>query len=265
MAASSAQHHTAIDPARVLIVIPSRFGSTRFPGKALADLAGAPLIVRVVQNSQRVTGAGKVIVATDDERILKVVRAAGAEAEMTGAHPTGTDRLGEIAARHDVDLIVNLQGDEPLLDPQDVDDLIAVMSADPQIDIGTCAHTFASENQWRDPNAVKVICDRDMKALYFSRAPIPGGFPGHDVVGHEVALRHVGIYVFRRAALQKFLAWPRTPLEISEGLEQLRALENGMTIQVQKIDRAPIGVDTPEDLARVRKLWQSDPHGSERG
>jgi len=256
MAASSAQHHTAIDPSRVLIVIPSRFGSTRFPGKALADLAGKPLVVRVVENCQLISSAGTVVVATDDVRIMDAVQAAGGIAEMTGSHETGTDRIGEVAARHDVDLIVNLQGDEPLLDPQDVDQLIASMAANKQIDIGTCAHEFADVEQWRDPNAVKVVCDQAMKALYFSRAPIPGGFPGAPIIGHQVALRHVGIYAFRRDALQKFLAWQRTPLEISEGLEQLRALANGLSIYVQKIERAPIGVDTPEDLERVRKMWQ---------
>ncbi|MFT5234599.1 MAG: 3-deoxy-D-manno-octulosonate cytidylyltransferase [Candidatus Krumholzibacteriia bacterium] len=258
MAAKSAQHHSEIDPSRVLIVIPSRFGSTRFPGKALADLAGEPLIVRVLENSRRIAHAKTIVVATDDQRICDAVADAGGQAEMTGAHETGTDRIGEVAARHDVDLVVNLQGDEPLLNHHDVDALIAAMVADPRRDVGTCAHAFSDPAQWRDPNAVKVICDREMKALYFSRAPIPGGFPGAEVVGHQVALRHVGIYAFRQTALQKFLAWPRTPLEISEGLEQLRALENGMNIYVQKIERAPVGVDTPEDLEQVRKLWQED-------
>ncbi len=256
MTESSPQRSSSLDPSRVLIVIPSRFGSTRFPGKALADLAGKPLVVRVVENTRRITGAGTIVVATDDERIRQAVCAAGGRAEMTGDHATGTDRIGEVARRHEADLIVNLQGDEPLLDPADVDGLIAAMAAQPEVDIGTCAHPFVSVEQWRDPNAVKVITDQQGRALYFSRAPIPGTFPGVENQGHQIALRHVGIYAFRRVALSRFLEMQRTPLEMAEGLEQLRALENGLSIQVQRIKRAPIGVDTPADLEEVRRLWQ---------
>jgi 3-deoxy-manno-octulosonate cytidylyltransferase (CMP-KDO synthetase) len=247
------------DPSRVLIVIPARYGSSRFPGKALADLAGRPLIVRVVENSRRITAAGTVIVATDDERIAAAVREAGGQAELTGDHATGTDRVGEVAARHAADLVVNLQGDEPLLDPADVDGLIAAMLADPGADIGTCAHPFppGGSDQWRDPNTVKVVTDRQGRALYFSRAPIPGTFPGNEAAGPRTALRHVGIYAFRRAALTRFLALARTPLEVAEGLEQLRALEHGLAIRVLPIGRAPIGVDTPDDLERVRRLWSA--------
>ena len=253
----TAQVSPPLDPSRVLIVIPSRFGSSRFPGKALADLAGRPLVVRVLENSRRITGAATIVVATDDERIATAVTAAGGRAEMTGDHATGTDRIGEVAARHDADLVVNLQGDEPLLDPADVDALIAAMAADPDCDIGTCAHGFPADGdaQWRDPNTVKVVCDGQGRALYFSRAPIPGTFPGTAVAGHRTALRHVGIYAFRRAALERFLTLERTPLEVAEGLEQLRALENGMVIRVLAIGRAPVGVDTPADLEVVRRLW----------
>lgn len=256
MTESTPQQHSSLDPSRVLIVIPSRFGSSRFPGKSLADLCGKPLVVRVVENTKRITGAGTIVVATDDERIVEAVVAAGGQAEMTGEHATGTDRIGEVVRRHEADLIVNLQGDEPLLDPVDVDSLIRTMAEQPDLDIGTCAHPFTSVEQWQDPNAVKVICDRQGRALYFSRAAIPGTFPGAQSRGHEVALRHVGIYAFRRSALLKFLEWERTPLEVAEGLEQLRALENGLSIQVQRIARAPIGVDTPADLEEVRRIWQ---------
>ncbi len=252
----SAQPVVSLDPSRVLIVIPSRFGSSRFPGKALADLDGRPLIVRVVENSRRISGAGTVVVATDDERILQAVQDAGGLAEMTGTHATGTDRIGEVARRHEAELIVNLQGDEPLLDPADVDGLISAMAARPEIDIGTCAHRFGDAEHWHDANVVKVVCDRDGRALYFTRAAIPGTFPGTPAAGHEVALRHVGIYAFRRQALLQFLEWERTPLEQAEGLEQLRALENGLRIHVQQITRAPVGVDTPADLAEVRRLWR---------
>jgi len=248
--------------ARVLVVIPARYGSTRFPGKALADLGGRPLVVRVAENARGIRGAGKVIVATDDRRIASAVRDAGLACEMTGEHPTGTDRVGEVAGRHEAEIILNLQGDEPLLDPRDVDHLIEAMLDDPTCDIGTCAHPFADRRQWEDPNAVKVVVDHRGRALYFSRAPIPGTFPGGTIFGHEIAQRHVGIYAYRRPALERFLALTATPLEGCEGLEQLRALENGMRIKVIGIDQAPVGVDTPEDLERARRLWLAR-HGEE--
>ncbi len=241
------------DRSRVLVVIPARYGSSRFPGKALADLQGQPLIVRTATNASRMKTAHQAIVATDDRRILEAVTAAGLQAEMTAEHPTGTDRIGEVAARHPhAEIILNLQGDEPLLDPAMADGLVQAMLDDPSIDIGTCGHPFTGPEPWRDPNTVKVVLDRTGRALYFSRAPIPGQFPGGKAVGHENALRHVGIYAFRRAALENFLALDRTPLEISEGLEQLRALENGMRIRVLEIDQEPVGVDTPADLEVVR-------------
>jgi 3-deoxy-manno-octulosonate cytidylyltransferase (CMP-KDO synthetase) len=175
---------------------------------------------------------------------------------MTSDHPTGTDRIGEVASRCQGEIILNLQGDEPLLEVGDVDALIGAMLDDSDLDMATCAHRFADEASWRDPNNVKVIRDAADQALYFSRAPIPGTFPGSKVMAHTMALRHVGIYGFRRCALERFLALERTPLEISEGLEQLRALENGMRIKVLEIGAAPIGVDTPADLDLVRKLWR---------
>ncbi len=241
---------------RVLVVIPARFGSTRFPGKALADIEGRPLIVRVAQNAAAIGRADAIIVATDDARIRDAVLAAGFPCEMTAEHPTGTDRIGEVAARHEADIILNLQGDEPLLDHRDVDRLIEVMLADPGLDLATCAHPFADSDSWRDPNNVKVLRDGQGQALYFSRAPIPGIFPGAEVQAHRRALRHVGIYAFRRTALLRFLALDRTPLEMTEGLEQLRALENGMKIKVLEIANAPVGVDTPADLDLVRGLWR---------
>ena len=240
----------------VLVVIPARFGSTRFPGKALADLEGRPLIVRVAEMAARISFADSVVVATDDARIHEAVLAAGHDCEMTSDHPTGTDRIGEVAARHQAQIILNLQGDEPLLEPGDVDRLIGAMLDDPDLDLATCGHPFADEFSWRDPNYVKVIRDTAGQALYFSRAPIPGTFPGAKVAAHTLALRHVGIYAFRRRTLERFLALDRSPLEISEGLEQLRALENGMHIKVLEITDAPIGVDTPADLDLVRKLWR---------
>ncbi|MCP4571902.1 MAG: 3-deoxy-manno-octulosonate cytidylyltransferase [bacterium] len=240
---------------RVLVVIPARWASSRFPGKALADLGGEPLVVRVARNAARMSTADRVVVATDDERILAAVEAAGAEAVMTGAHETGTDRIGEVAVGDEADIVVNLQGDEPLLDPSVADDLVAALRADPAADLATCGHPFTDTASWQDPNFVKVVVGQDGGALYFSRAPIPGIFPGSGAEGHLAALRHVGIYAFRRRALQRFLTLERTPLERTEGLEQLRALEHGLRILVTTIEDAPVGVDTPEDLEAVRRLW----------
>lgn len=211
--------------------------------------------MRVAQRASGARLCDRVIVATDDARIEAAVTAAGILCEMTGKHPTGTDRIGEVAARYDADLVVNLQGDEPILNPADVDRLIQAMQDDPLLDLATCAHPFADGDLWKDPNAVKVVTDQQDLALYFSRAAIPGTFPGRDVSGHRSALRHVGIYVFRREALARFLAWPVGELEQAEGLEQLRALEHGMKIKVVRIENAPFGVDTPEDLAVVREIW----------
>lgn len=241
---------------RALVVIPARYGSTRFPGKALADLAGVPLVVRTAQAAARITAADTVVVATDDSRILDAVAAAGLAGEMTGDWATGTDRVGEVARRHDHGIVVNLQGDEPLLDPGEIDRLIETLRADPALDLVTFGHPFADEDAWRDPNQVKVVRDREGSALYFSRAAIPGTFPGGDGTAWTVALRHVGIYGFRRSALERFLGLERTPLEVAEGLEQLRALENGLRIRVLITDHAPVGVDTPEDLDAVRALWR---------
>ncbi len=242
-------------PGGVLVVIPARYGSSRFPGKALADVAGKPLIVRVAENAMRVRTADRVLVATDDRRIFDAVTAAGLPCEMTAEHPTGTDRIAEVAARHPEDLVVNLQGDEPLLPPADVEALITFMQDGADWDIGTCGHAFAEAGPWREPNVVKVVTGRGGRALYFSRAPIPGMFPGREEAGHTVALRHVGIYAFRREALLRFASLAPTPLECAEGLEQLRALENGMSIGVVTIGAGPVGVDTPADLERVRACW----------
>ncbi len=239
----------------VLVVIPARYSSSRFPGKALADLEGKPLIVRTVERASGMRRADMIVVATDDQRILEAVRGAGFAAEMTADHPTGTDRIGEVAGRHSgAEIILNLQGDEPLLDPRTADGLVEALLADPTIDIGTLAHPFAGPDDWRDPNQVKVIRDRQDRALYFSRAPIPGAFPGRPGEPFRQALRHIGVYAFRRPALTRFLAWPPTPLEQAEGLEQLRALENGLTIKVLETADEPVGVDTPEDLERVKRI-----------
>jgi len=244
---------------RVLVVIRARWASSRFPGKALADLDGQPLVVRTAQTAARMVTADRVVVATDDQRILAAVTAAGLEAVMTGDHATGTDRVGEVARTDGAGIVLNLQGAEPLLDPADADRLVEALGADRTADLATCGHPFADEAAWRDPNQVKVLRDLDGGALSFSRAPIPGIFPGSaPATGGEpwrIALRHVGIYAFRRTALDRFLDLEPTALEQCEGLEQLRALEHGLRILVTDMEAAPVGVDTPEDLETVRRLW----------
>ena len=243
---------------RVLVVIPARWASSRFPGKALADLGGCPLVVRTAENATRMATADRVVVATDDQRIFDAVTKAGLEAVLTGDHPTGTDRVGEVARQDSADIVLNLQGDEPLLDPADADSLVGALRDDPLADLVTCGHTFATEADWRDPNQVKVLVGAQGRALSFSRAPIPGMFPGGAAEAREpwrLALRHVGIYGFRRPALLRFLDLAPTPLEGCEGLEQLRALEHGMRIVVTTLAAAPVGVDTPQDLETVRRLW----------
>jgi 3-deoxy-manno-octulosonate cytidylyltransferase (CMP-KDO synthetase) len=248
---------------RVLVVIPARWESSRFPGKALADLGGRPLVVRTAEAAARMTVADRVVVATDDRRIADAVAAAGLEAVLTAVHPTGTDRVGEVARADGAAVVLNLQGDEPLLDPADADRLVAALRADPRADLATCGHPFADEAAWRDPNQVKVLRGADGGALSFSRAPIPGMFPGSTVEPWRLALRHVGIYAYRRPALERFLALAPTALERCEGLEQLRALEYGLRILVTDIAAAPVGVDTPEDLEAVRRLWAARTAGND--
>jgi len=242
---------------RVLVVVPARYGSTRFPGKALADLEGHPLIVRVMENAARIAGVDRVVAATDDTRILNAVKEAGFEAVMTGRHETGTGRVGEVARNDAADIVVNLRGDEPLLESLIVEDLLKALEGHPDWDIATCGHSFAEQSSWCDPNAVKVVVTAGRRALYFSRAPIPGSFPGRSGDGSAAALRHVGIYAFRRQALDRFLSLPTGILEACEGLEQLRAMENGMTIGVVTIASAPVGVDTPADLEVAREAWRA--------
>jgi 3-deoxy-manno-octulosonate cytidylyltransferase (CMP-KDO synthetase) len=248
---------------RVLAVIPARYGSSRFPGKLLADLGGAPLVVRVAECAARMRRVDQVVVATDDERIQEVVTAAGFRSELTGDHPTGTDRIGEVVDRIPADIVLNLQGDEPLLSPADGDRLIDALTAQTpdgtDCQLATLAHALDDAHQWQDPHVVKVLVDRAGFALYFSRAAVPGSFPGGSKVdqdsGASLAWRHIGVYAFRVDALRRYLALPRSPLEMAEGLEQLRALENGMRIRVVITEERPIGVDTTADLAEVRRRW----------
>ena len=242
------------------IVIPARLGSTRLPGKVLADIGGRPLIAHVYARAME-SAADSVVVATDSESVADACRAFGADVQMTSPmHRSGTDRVQEVAAARkwaDDRLIVNLQGDEPLMSPAILDACARAVAGDAGADIGTCAHAIHRAEDFANPNVVKVVCDMRGRALYFSRAQIP--WPRDTAQSSrevpEWALRHIGVYAYRVEALRRFAALPPGRLEHCESLEQLRALEHGMAISVAVVDQAPArGVDTPEDLDAVRRL-----------
>jgi 3-deoxy-manno-octulosonate cytidylyltransferase (CMP-KDO synthetase) len=233
---------------RALAVIPARYASVRFPGKALAEVGGKPLIQHVWEQARLLTAVERVVIATDDDRIARAVRGFGGTAVMTSlAHPSGTDRVAEAVRSEDVDLVVNLQGDEPRFDAKAVDELVGLMAEDPTIQMGTLAHPIRDDRELADVNANKVVLDQAGFALYFSRSAIPY----RRQPGVVTPLRHIGIYVFRAPFLQRFATLAPTPLERTETLEQLRALEHGVRIRVLLTPHASIGVDTPADLARL--------------
>lgn len=244
---------------KITVVIPARYASTRFEGKALADIKGKPMVQHVYERASRAAHVSEVIVATDDERILNAVQAFGGRAEMTSRdHETGTDRLAEIAARLDSDLIVNVQGDEPLIEPAMIDQAIAPLVADRTICMGTLKSRIRKLHDFLSPNVVKVVTDRDGFALYFSRSPLPNFRDKWNdlkdeafVAGKLLCYKHVGLYVYRRDFLLQFARMAPTCLELAEKLEQLRALENGCRIRVVETEFDSIGVDVPSDLDSV--------------
>ncbi len=234
-----------------VIVIPARYGSTRFPGKSLARLQGRPMIQWVWEAASRSRLSEQVIIATDDDRIADVAAKFGADVVMTKkSHSSGTDRIAEVADKISAHLYINVQGDEPLLQPGAVDDLIRGMAESPRVPIGTLAHPIEREAEWRSPEIVKVVCNRHNEALYFSRSPLP--FMRAWSTKAKL-LRHVGIYAYRANALATFVSLKPSALELAESLEQLRALEHGMTIQVIETKYRCLGVDTPADLERVEE------------
>jgi 3-deoxy-manno-octulosonate cytidylyltransferase (CMP-KDO synthetase) len=234
---------------RAIAVIPARWASARFPGKPLADLWGKPLIQHAYERTRQARLIERVVVATDDERIAAAARSFGAEVEMTRSdHPSGTDRVAEVAARVEGELFVNVQGDEPLIDPAAVDAAVAPLSEDEAIPMGTLCCPVDRMEDLADPNVVKVVVDKDGFALYFSRLPIPFV---RDQSADASRHRHIGLYVYRRDFLLKLGGLEPTPLERAERLEQLRALEHGYRIRVVAVPRASPGVDTPADLERL--------------
>ncbi|HXH06411.1 MAG TPA: 3-deoxy-manno-octulosonate cytidylyltransferase [Vicinamibacterales bacterium] len=238
-------------PAQIAAIIPARYGSTRFPGKPLADLAGRPLIEHVYRRVAACRTIGTVIVATDDERIRAAVEGFGGRAVLTSpVHASGTDRVAEVAERLACELVVNVQGDEPLVEPAMLEEAIAPFEEDPSLEMATLRCRIRDEAERRSPHVTKVVVDAAGRALYFSRAPIPYARDG----GAVTTWKHIGLYVYRRARLLALARLAPTPLERCEGLEQLRALEHGVRIRVVETTRETIGVDTPEDLERLRRL-----------
>jgi 3-deoxy-manno-octulosonate cytidylyltransferase (CMP-KDO synthetase) len=241
----------------VLAVIPARFHATRLPGKILADLGGRPMIEHVYR---RATAAGlvhAVIVATDDERIADAVRSFGGAALLTRAdHVSGTDRIAEVVRELPCRAVVNLQGDEPLIEPATIDAAVAPLLADPAVEMSTVSRPLAGIDEFRSPHVVKVVSNSAGDAMYFSRAAIPASAPSAGPGAVPSAARaHVGLYVYRRDTLLKLAALPPAALELEESLEQLRALAHGIRIRVVDTRHMAAGVDTPADLERVRRVF----------
>ncbi len=236
--------------AGVVAVIPARYASTRFPGKPLVPLLGRPMVVRVLERARRIPGVDRVLVATDDDRIAAAVRGAGGEAVMTPADcPTGSDRACRAVEGLACEVVLNLQGDEPALDPAAVGALVALVRSDPALPMATLASPLRSEEEFADPDVVKVAIGEEGRCLYFSRSPIP--FLRGAAFAEAPVYRHVGVYAFRREFLARFAAWPQGRLERAESLEQLRALERGVPVRAAVVEWAPVAVDTPEDVPRA--------------
>ena len=256
------------------IIIPSRFASTRLPGKPLLDIAGKPMVQHVYERAKK-SNAERVIIATDDQRIADVAAGFGAEVCMTSAeHESGTDRLQEVVRKlnfSDQEIVVNVQGDEPLIPPAVINQVALNLANDKQATIATLVEKITAAEDVFDPNAVKVVLDKNNRALYFSRAPMPwfrDGWSGDGLPDSGEALankplpssisyyRHIGIYAYRVAFLHQFVQWPASPLELTEKLEQLRAMENGAVILAEEaVEAIPAGVDTEQDLAKVRAVF----------
>jgi 3-deoxy-manno-octulosonate cytidylyltransferase (CMP-KDO synthetase) len=244
---SQAHKHT-------VAVIPARYASARFPGKALADIAGRPMIEHVYRRASAARHVDAVIVATDDERIFEAVTRFGGDVRLTRTtHATGTDRIAEVAATLDCDLIVNLQGDEPMIDPAAIDEAVEPFRLDPELSMTSLCQRFGPGEDPNDPNMVKVVVGRGGFALYFSRALVPF-VRGRAADPGAGPFKHIGLYVQRREFLLKVAALDPTPLERAEALEQLRVLEHGYAIRMIETQYESVGVDTPEDLARVRRM-----------
>jgi len=237
---------------KITAIIPARYGSSRFPGKVLARIKGRPMIQWVYEGTAKAKSVHEVLVATDDARVADAVRGFGGDVRMTSKdHASGTDRIAEVARGLSSGILVNVQGDEPAMEPGQIDQVTRALLEDPRADMATAASRITQDEEFQNPNVVKLAMDKNSYALYFSRAGIP--FNRDSVRGVE-RYRHIGLYAYRREVLLKFAGLAPTPLEKTECLEQLRALENGYKIKVMITGYRGMGVDTPEDLDRVAAI-----------
>jgi 3-deoxy-manno-octulosonate cytidylyltransferase (CMP-KDO synthetase) len=243
-------------PRKILGVIPARFASSRFPGKVLAEIAGKSMLQHVYERASLARYLGSTLIATDDERIYATARSFGAPVRMTRSdHVSGTDRVAEVASTEAAEVVVNIQADEPLIDPAAIDAAILPMVHEPELEMCTLKKRIEDFREIHDPNVVKVVTDRSGDAIYFSRSPIPFHSPAPDSRPPVPVYKHIGLYVYRRNFLLGYSGLPVGPLEQAERLEQLRALESGHRIRVVETDCDSFGVDTPEDLERVSRLF----------
>ncbi len=251
---------------KVVAIIPARWASTRFPGKPLAQIKNKPMIQWVVEQAQKASRVSEVIVATDDDRILDAVIGFGGKAVMTSQdHATGSDRIAEVASELNCDIVVNIQGDEPLIPPENIDQVIDCLDKNPTLNVATLMMAVHESDEIIDPNVVKVVTDQKGRALYFSRSAIPfhrdewkNGLPESisrvKEEGVNRVFKHIGLYAYTRSFLLKFTQMNPTPIEQLEKLEQLRILEHGYPIQVEITDKISIGVDRIEDLQKIEKF-----------
>src|SRR5574340_119647 len=240
-------------PRKILGVIPARYASSRFPGKALARIGAKSMLQHVFERASMARYLSSILIATDDERRFEQARAFGATARMTRSdHASGTDRVAEVASADTAELVVNIQGDEPLIDPEAIDAAVLTLVDDPSVVMGTPKRRIEDPSEIQNPNVVKVVTDRNGNAIYFSRSTIP--YHRHGGTAPDAYYKHIGLYVYRRDFLLGYSSLPVGPLERAECLEQLRALENGHSIRVVETEYESLGVDTPEDLERVRDM-----------
>jgi len=240
-------------------VIPARYESSRLPGKPLADLCGKSLIQRVYENAQHCKNIDKIIVATDDERILNEVEKFGGKAQITDPQlPSGTDRVATVARNIDCDIVVNIQGDEPFLDPKVIDQAIDALIQNPEYNVSTIGKIGLTDEEIQSPNTVKVITNKKSEAIYFSRFGIPYNRDEKNNSITNPSMKHIGLYVFRKNYLIKFIEMEQSELEKLEKLEQLRIIENCEKIYIARTEKDCFGIDTPEDLTKARRCLQNE-------
>ena len=239
-------------------IIPARYASSRFEGKVLADILGKPMVQHVYERARGSKMLNQVIVATDDKRIYDAVRGFGGNVQMTGECATGTDRVAIVAEQINCDVVVDIQGDEPLIEPKQIDLMLQPFVDRPSVQVCTLKERIHTVEDFLDRNVVKVVTNNQGDALYFSRGSIPSTpiNKEHTFDERTLVYRHIGLYAFRKEQLLTFTSWKRTPYEITEGLEQLRFLEHGIPIHVVETDTTLIGVDVPEDLEKVKQIFE---------